>query len=198
MKKTLFFTMASVALLATSSVHAALNLVSDGNFTSVETGTILANSMPWYDPLGKAVINKSNPLPGQVWNAVMTTPTSTSDDFLIQNLNLTIGQGYTINFWLATPGGPGGTLTVTLNGALAQVVTVPSNSAYTEYNLNATANIVSSQLVLDWGSIGNSGAILDVDNVSVAVPEPTTMVAGALMLLPFAASTLRLRKKVSA
>ena len=42
---------------------------------------------------------------------------------------------------------------------------------------------------------GSSG---DID-LHVAVPEPTTMIAGALLLLPFGASTLRiLRKKLVA
>jgi hypothetical protein len=44
---------------------------------------------------------------------------------------------------------------------------------------------------------GNDFAL---DNISLtAVPEPTTMIAGALLLLPFGASTIRiLRKKVAA
>ena len=35
-----------------------------------------------------------------------------------------------------------------------------------------------------------------MDDISlVAVPEPTTMIAGALLLLPFGASTLRMLRK---
>jgi hypothetical protein len=40
---------------------------------------------------------------------------------------------------------------------------------------------------------------IGLDNVVVsAVPEPTTMIAGALLLLPFGASTLRLLRKTRA
>jgi hypothetical protein len=43
-----------------------------------------------------------------------------------------------------------------------------------------------------------NGSIQDTysQNIQIlAVPEPTTMVAGALLLLPFGASTLRLLRK---
>jgi hypothetical protein len=52
--------------------------------------------------------------------------------------------------------------------------------------------------------IGDTGGVssgsVDINSITVsAVPEPTTMVAGALLLLPFGASALRiLRKKRAA
>ena len=37
-----------------------------------------------------------------------------------------------------------------------------------------------------------------MDNFEYAVPEPTTMIAGALLLLPFGASTLRILRRRTA
>jgi hypothetical protein len=196
MKTTLLITMASAAVLTTSSVQAALNLVADPGFEGGETGTLTSGSTPWYDPAsaGTVSINGSNPFKGS-FNAVITAPANDASAFLAQNVFPTSGIGYTINFEIADPGAAG-TLTVLLGGASAGSIAVAGGSAYTEYNLNVTAS-TAPFLYFVWSS-PTVGTALDIDNVSVAVPEPTTMVAGALMLLPFAASTLRLRKKASA
>ena len=46
------------------------------------------------------------------------------------------------------------------------------------------------------GVSANNRAYVGLDNVSLtAVPEPTTMIAGALLLLPLGVSTLRLLRK---
>jgi hypothetical protein len=48
-------------------------------------------------------------------------------------------------------------------------------------------------------TIGTAAGTTTYDFEPAPVPEPTTMVAGALLLLPFGASTLRmLRKKQTA
>jgi hypothetical protein len=43
----------------------------------------------------------------------------------------------------------------------------------------------------------NTGAQVDNVTATLAVPEPTTMVAGAMLLLPFGASTLRILRRKS-
>jgi len=198
MKKTLI-TMTSATLLATSSVHAALNLVTDGAFNSGETGTLNSSSTPWYDPAsgGLTVINNANtnPFTGDPDSAILTAPTIGSTALAQHLTGLASGLGYTLNFWLADEGNSG-VLMVILGGAVVDTITVPNNSIYTHYNINGTAG-AAPILEFAWAS-STPGAAVDIDSVSVAVPEPTTMVAGALMLLPFAASTLRLRKKASA
>ena len=77
-----------------------------------------------------------------------------------------------------------------LTTGVAGVVTPPSGAYAGPYNINAGGDY---QFVLDAYSgstlIGQSGITVDV------VPEPTTMVAGALLLLPFGASTLRILRK---
>jgi hypothetical protein len=46
-----------------------------------------------------------------------------------------------------------------------------------------------------WGNVNDTGLSLSHYTVFNAVPEPTTMIAGALLLLPFGASTLRFLRK---
>jgi hypothetical protein len=195
MKKTLEISLAAVCWLAASSAQAALNLVQDPGFEGGETGTLTLSSSPWFNPSGNndTVINSSNPHTGS-FNAALTSQTGESA-VLLQNLTLTTGIGYVINFWLATPGA-GGTLTVDLNGVTAGTITVPGDTLYTEYNLTGVPVNPSGVLAFLWHS-STPATSVDIDDISVAVPEPTTMIAGALMLLPFAASTLRLRKKAS-
>jgi len=194
MKKTLAITITLAGMVAASPVHAALNLLSDATFNSSETGVLSSSSTPWYDPFssGNVAINGSLPLGSSTDNGVIS-----GSGALDQSLSglVTSGTGYTINLWLADPTGAGGTLTVKLSGGTT-TLTVPAGSGYLEYNLNLTTANSVGNFALSWA--GTSSAQLDVGAASVAVPEPSTMVAGALMLLPFAASTLRLRKKTSA
>jgi hypothetical protein len=95
----------------------------------------------------------------------------------------------------------------TLNGSSAiHVVANPSSIAPLDWGVtlsdldNATYDgITFGQMTVDWAgvSIGlwdipdTIGAAASFDSLTV-VPEPTTMIAGALLLLPFGASTLRL------
>jgi len=191
--------------LAASSAQASLNLVQDPGFEGGETGMVGFSSSPWFNPSGNSdvIINSSDPHSGS-FNAALTSQTGESA-ILLQNITLTAGVGYTINFWLATPGGGptpppsigGGTLSVDLNGVLAGTVSLGAGSPHTEYNLTATPVDSTAVLSFIWNT-ATPPSTLYLDDVSVAVPEPTTMVAGALMLLPFAASTFRRCRRASA
>jgi len=188
MKKTLLVAMTLTILVAASSVQAALNLVSDPNFSGAETGSLSFTTTPWAGSASGVAINNSMPIAGSTQNAVLSSGT-----FMFQNIaGITAATGYTVNLWLADPTGTG-TLTVTLGGSSATLLSIPMGSTYVDYNFTETPITTGGSLFLSF-----SGTPLDVGQASVAVPEPTTMVAGALMLLPFAASTLRLRKKTSA
>jgi hypothetical protein len=58
--------------------------------------------------------------------------------------------------------------------------------------------ILDSTSVGTWTSLGDGWDKASDVNVQVfgtPVPEPTTMIAGALLLLPFGASTLRILRK---
>jgi hypothetical protein len=196
MKKALLLTaLLTSSLMATLSVSAALNLIQDPGFEDSEFGVLTLTTTPWFNPnrASDVTIGASNPQSGS-FNAAMTSTGELAD--LIQSLTLTADLGYTINFWIADPGQNGGTLLVDF-GTASFTVPVSGGSAYIEYNFNATPTITDGALALYW-STTTSSATLDVDNVSVAVPEPTTVVSGTLVSLPFAASMLRQCKKVSA
>ena len=199
MKKTLIIATVSVCFVAASSVQAALNLVQDPGFNSGETGVLAAMSTPWFNPGASVYPNVSivaNASAPSGWNALLQ-PAMNESAVLLQSISgLTGGIGYTLNFSLATPTANGGTLDITLGGKDAGTMTVSGSMVWTKYNLDVTP---TSSGVLEFLWLGAaSNTPLEIDNVGVAVPEPTTMVAGALMLLPFAASTLRLRKKAKA
>jgi hypothetical protein len=81
------------------------------------------------------------------------------------------------------------------NGSLGYTLTVSGNStvttdahSYLTYVLDNTATLPETPLsALDSGTTQNY--------IVPAVPEPTTMLAGVLLLLPFGASTLRIVRK---
>jgi len=186
--------------LGASSVQAALNVVQDPGFEGGETGVLTPSSTPWYkynaSGNGVVTIDSSNPHTGN-FNAALTIQSAESA-ILFQHLTLTSGAKYAISFWIAAPGAAG-SLSVNFDGSLLGSVSVAAGSVYTEYNFTATAVNSGGVISFTWSS-STHPATLDIDDVSAsttAVPEPSTMVAGALMLLPFAAGALRLRRKVS-
>jgi hypothetical protein len=81
------------------------------------------------------------------------------------------------------------------NNTLGYTVTVSGNDPVTAEAANMLASLSGLTGLADLrGLVSPSG-----QNYVVPVPEPTTMIAGALLLLPFGASTLRiLRKKQTA
>jgi hypothetical protein len=85
-------------------------------------------------------------------------------------------------------------LDVMWNGNLVAHL-APTSTAMVLYSSTVTAMTGDNTLELvGTGTDDGVGAI--IDNVSLtAVPEPTTMIAGALLLLPLGASTLRLLRK---
>jgi hypothetical protein len=200
--------MAAFSLLAASSVRAALNLVQDPGFEGSESGLLIATSGPWYNPaylppfattLSNVVINTSHPFAGNM-NGVLT-PIALEGAVLDQAIALPFVAQYNISFWIATPQASGGLLSVNLDGtSLTAGQAIAGGTLYTDYSfVLTTTQPTSGILQFVWSTTSAVPTALDIDNVSVTpVPEPTTMVCGALMLLPFAASTLRLRKKVSA
>jgi hypothetical protein len=112
-----------------------------------------------------------------------------------QNL-ITAGGTYQLSFLYALRSGvlpTSGTMAVYWDNVLVASLS-PTSSAMTLYTTSVTAT-GSDILQFDGTGISDSyGAILD--NVSLtAVPEATTVIAGALLLLPLGASTLRVLRK---
>ena len=101
-----------------------------------------------------------------------------------------------------------------INGAtLIHVLNVNNNTDYisvsssvslasilgTTYNGVEFGDMQVLRAYADFGAATGSGTVsgsVDINSITVsAVPEPTTMIAGALLLLPFGASTIRLLRK---
>jgi hypothetical protein len=80
-------------------------------------------------------------------------------------------------------------------------ITPVSDSFYNGLNANITGDVITLNWLGTYPIYGGGGpytatytAVFNVTS-STAVPEPTTMIAGALLLLPFGASKLRLLRK---
>jgi len=125
-------------------------------------------------------------------DAVMELDT-TRNVVATQPLATIAASSYTISFVYALRSGvspSSGTLDVYFGGVLIDSLN-PLVAAMTAYSKTVTS--IAGNDVLEFRGTGTSdsyGAL--IDNVSVeAVPEPTTVIAGALLLLPFGASVLR-------
>jgi hypothetical protein len=191
--------MASACLLAASSVHADVNLVQDGGFSSDETGVLTAISGPWANPgyyPGFTSMNNvtiaANALAPSSYNAVLA-PMANQNAILFQFMSLTQGATYNVSFWIATPTGNGGTLAVDLNGNVAGVINVAGDTAYTEYTFQVAAGSAMGMLDFVWSGGANPGT-LDIDDVCVSVPDNMGMLSGVLMLLPLGAFVLKRRQ----
>jgi hypothetical protein len=131
-----------------------------------------------------------------------------------EDITLPAGAGtYAVTFWamdLVTTVGKIATETggfkVTLDGSGATsqaIVGGITTGAYTEYTVDLTTTGGGSKpLTFEYQAdgVGGQGLLDDISVTAItAVPEPTTLIAGLSLLLPFGASTLRiLRRRQSA
>jgi hypothetical protein len=117
-----------------------------------------------------------------------------------QTFDTVSGQLYRVSFSLEpwdsvyTPA----TIDVTLGGSTyhAVIPAGPGEGTWYDYSVTLAASASSSALTFLNVDAGYHGAFLDGVEVS-PIPEPTTMIAGALLLLPFGATALRLSRKNS-
>ena len=129
-------------------------------------------------------------------------------DTISQSLATVAGHEYQISYWLDTGGGDargaGYVQFISSFGSdTLQNLNPPAITAgYTEYTFDAEATANSTTLSFSGKSVEGWIELDDVSAVDLgpaAVPEPTTIIAGASMLLPFGAGALRmLRKKLQA
>jgi hypothetical protein len=111
-------------------------------------------------------------------------------------LGTTPGETYTLSFLYALRGEGGrpaasGTFEVYWNGTLVASLN-PTLTAMTLHSAPVLALGNDTLTFLGTGTDDSYGAI--IDNIRV-VPEPSTVLAAALLLLPFGASTLRLLRR---
>jgi hypothetical protein len=128
---------------------------------------------------------------------------------LQQTVNTTIGTRYVLTFDVgssrAYSSGIDPVVQVDVNGTPSPYVFTGNNHSLSDA---PGANNHWQQATFEFVANGSTAEIsftaitpgtdnvIDLDNVSLtAVPEPTTMIAGALLLLPFGASTIRIVRR---
>jgi len=187
MKITSVLVAASVCLLA--ALPAQANLVINGGF---ESGSLA----PWQAGMDTPTVVAGNAHSGTY---ALVLGQSTSDASVHQNLTLSTVP-YVVDFWAENTGGHIGSfqftghLGVFLDGVQVAYFTPSVGTTYNEYTFTVTPT-TSGSLSFSW-SRGGGPNPLYLDDVSVTpVPEPTTIITGALLLPPFGASTLRILRK---
>lgn len=109
---------------------------------------------------------------------------------------LTIGTTYKFSAWVMNvyPTSPAN-LQFSFGGNTLGTIAPTGSGVWQEFTafLVATADQSSGLIDLNIAFSGNDFAVDDI--TLTAVPEPATMLAGALLLLPFGASTLRRMRK---
>jgi hypothetical protein len=114
-------------------------------------------------------------------------------------VNITLAVGQTYDFFLDGSGSEAGIVVPFVHASNAALSGSPQAGSddlmlYAEV-LNG---VVDPSSVGTWTSLGggwDKPSDVNVQVYGTVVPEPTTMIAGALLLLPFGASTLRVLRK---
>jgi len=170
---------ASACLLA--ALPAQANLVVNGGF---ETGAF----PPW--TAANAVITS---IPANVFAGTYAAQLNATSSSITQTVPIVATKTYFLDFWAQTDGA--GILTVTLDGALAFTKGFTGATGYAHYSSGPVTVLSGGDVTFNWADgVTPILAHVFVDAVTL-VPEPTTMIAGALLLLPFGASTLRILRR---
>ena len=204
-----------LATLVVLPVAASANLVTDGDFTGAGTPSGYATYFATSTMGGWTVTAGSVDLIGTYWQGPPTGGNSVdmagdSSGTIQQTITgLDVGQQYDLSFYLS--GNPDGAPTVKQLGVGLSIIgstvdtfsyTIGSNSHgsmdYTleteTFTATGTSEVLQFQDQSSYAGTTPYGAV--IGGVSLTpVPEPTTVVAGAMLLLPFGMSTLRMLRK---
>jgi hypothetical protein len=113
-----------------------------------------------------------------------------------QVVDVTAAGNYVINFYLATVFNDTAYLNVIVGGTTVAALSFPDYTPFTAYSIPFAASAGSQTVEFDFIPSQNGPEYFDdVSMTQVAVPEPSTMIAGALLLLPFGSSAVRLLRK---
>ena len=111
-----------------------------------------------------------------------------------QTISVTPGQTYQISAWVYNFGGTPSEVQVIWGGDIIADVINPPACPYTLF----TGTVVATSSTVAFGFQQDPSYFL-LDDISVtAVPEPTTTIAGALLLLPFGVNALRMIRRRTA
>ena len=177
MKKIHLAIMTGCLVLAST---ASANLVGNGGF---EAGIF----SPW-----TAVNSVLTTTAANVHSGTYAAQLNAITSEITQTVPIIGGGKYALDFWAMTDGE--GALTVTLDSAFVVNIPFSGASAYTHYSFPSITALSVGDITFKWSDGANRHAFVDDVNL-VPVPEPSTYLAGALLLLPFAASTMRRLRK---
>lgn len=178
----IFRAVAAAALLC--ALPAQANLIINGGF---ETGSTFSPN----NVTGWTVGVDAPSITTDFYSGAQAAKIGPKDGAIFQTVPIVGGQTYYLDFWAKTDAlVPSGTLTVTLDGG-ATAIYYPLTTTYAPYSATLTPG-GSGNLTFSWADSGIRSAF--IDDVSL-VPEPTTFIAGGLLLLPFGVSTLRILRK---
>jgi len=179
-------------LFGGSAVHA--DLVTNGGFEMRDAGDFTDWTVTSTGTGPQAPTNNLTAAHSGNYGALFA-PGTTS--VISQVVTVPAAGNYVIDFWLETIFNDDAYLNVFLGGTGVESFVFPDQTSWTEYTVPVVANAGRQTLAFQFTPSG-SGPIY-FDDVSMTVPEPGTMIAGALLLLPFGAGAIRqLRKKMQA
>jgi len=198
-----------LALLIGASVllthHASANLIVNGSFENTPGlnqgtwGLFCAGQVPGWDPVGTTPLEiglgTTYGVTGYVGNNVMELDSTAN--VTVDQIVGTSGGSYTLSFLFARRNGVSSSscsFDVYWNGGLQTSIT-PTSTAMSLFSMTVTGAALNTLEFRGTGASDSLGGILDDVQLDAAVPEPTTIIAGALLLLPFGASTLRILRK---
>ena len=202
MKKTLVLAVSTACLLAALSARA--NLIQNGGFESGDLGPWWVNA---FAPHPVAVVNHDQHS-GDYCLEMLSPPPQGGSSGVYQDVSVAVipltlvAAPTTVDFWIKTSG-PGLFQAFLDSQVLIPDATITGATGYTEYTYTVIPEAGVDELNFNWLSEpagDGSPHALYLDDVSVTqdltpVPEPTTIIAGALLLLPFGASTLRILRR---
>ena len=178
-------------MLATT---ANANLVLNGNFGSGDFND-WAQVGPGPDGVTTGAVDAISPLSGYTYFAIFGA--TGSEGGIQTTVATTVGSSYVFSFWLANNYGSSANDTISWNGTTVLAQNNPGPFGWTQYSYDVTAT--STSTLIDFGFEQDQSyfglAGVDVEPLVAPVPEPGTYFAGALMLLPFGVSGLRMLRK---
>lgn len=192
------------AILTSVTAHASLNLVIDGSFENPaianHSWTIPSSiAGAWTSTHGIEIQRNAAGTAYDGYNLVELDTTLNSA--MSQTITTTIGQLYDLSFaYSARPGQPDTTTAITasftdgLNVTLKASGIGKSDTVWTVYHYLVHGTGHDTLTFTAGGASDSMGGYLD-DVRMTAVPEPSTLIAGGLLAMPFGLSIVRRLRK---
>jgi large repetitive protein len=196
---TSFRLLTCIAGCALAVSQASANLIVNGSFEQPTQfspgGWALYSSIPGWTSVGQYPIEIGSGATYGVtgYDQKNVMEMDSTGNAMVQQVLGAAGGSYQLSFLYAQRVGvspASGSFDVYWNNSLVGSF-APNSTAMTLYSTTVSGTAMNTLEFVGTGIQDSYGAL--VDNVSLeVVPEPTTMIAGALLLLPFGASAIRI------